>query len=144
MFCDALHVWKREEASLCRHTISPIGSAFSLGVLDVWAVVSEFVVNVYAPCGTHSIARFVSLGIEAKERLLRFGGVLLCTVALLFSQPNSIFAELIFVIPYFVCECFFAARSKEGHAGWKSLSVLLLLTFIVVVIWFGLYSSLFQ
>lgn len=140
--CFAMHrLFGKEKKLLYAGTLLALSVApFPWGFLTFGPLYPNLLSMSMFPAALIASLRFVSLGIKVKERLLRFGVVLLCTVALLFSQPNSIFAELIFVISYFVCECFFAARSKEGHAGWKSLSVLLLLAFAVVVVWLGLYS----
>lgn len=84
--------------------------------------------------------RFVDFNISAISRLRWFAAVVVATIALMFAQPNSIFAELILVAPFFVSECYFASLRNANRTREKTSIVLACSIVFVCVIWVILYS----
>lgn len=75
-----------------------------------------------------------------RERAFSLLFAAVSVVSLLFAQPNSIFAELVVLIPFFAFEC--ARRFSDGSKplNCKALLVLILSFAFMALAWFLLYS----
>lgn len=84
---------------------------------------------------------FIAFDQTVRRRIVALLAVFASTIALFFAQPNSIFAELILVGPFFVSECFLHSRNNaEGGNKLKSTAVLLGASIAFLVFWLILYS----
>lgn len=67
------------------------------------------------PAAAACSIRLVSFDTAKRTRVLAFFAALIAAVALLFAQPNSIFAELVILAPFFVSECILKAWGRDGR-----------------------------
>lgn len=92
------------------------------------------------PAATACSVCFVRFGVSRNTRVVAFLAAGTAAVALLFAQPNAIFAELVVLMPFFVSECVLKAWGKDGSFGSKAVFALVVSSATMLVIWVALYS----
>lgn len=92
------------------------------------------------PAAVVPLIKLLSSHRTGKGHLPLFIAAVLSTIALFFSQPNSIFAELILIGPFVICECFFCHKEKHPNSFVSRVAILLLSVFVFLGLWFALYS----
>lgn len=74
------------------------------------------------------------------ERIASFVFAAVSVIALLFAQPNSIFAELVVLIPFFAFECAGRFTDSSNCFTGKSLIAFFASFALMALAWFALYS----
>lgn len=113
---------------------------FPWGFLTFGPLYPNLLSMVLFPAATACSVCFLRFGISRNTRIVAFLTAGTAVVALFFAQPNSIFAELVVLMPFFVSECVLRAWDRDGGFGPKVVFALIVSSVAMMLIWIAVYS----